>query len=182
MKKEYFYSLFFIVISILLFAFFISPKQSSIAYLNKKILNQKSQLDVLERYSNELFSVLERVKGYEEELKRIEMAIPEDPLIPLYLHMLQKYASQSGLLLKDIGFPVIQTGDTEGVENTTESETSSLPPKLKRWSTTISLAGNYSSLKSFVETLERSLRLTKIERISISEGENFQISISFFSY
>jgi Tfp pilus assembly protein PilO len=168
MKKENFYSIFFILISVLLFFLFISPKQTSLSILNSQLLQKRYELETLDKYFQEILKTSEKLKNYQEEISKIDSALPDDPSIPLLFNFLQKSSSQSGLLLENIGSINL---NEEG--------------KLKKWTTTLKLKGDYPSLKNFISILERSARLIKIDKISIlGEGEStsFDLTISFFSY
>jgi Tfp pilus assembly protein PilO len=168
MKKENFYSISFILISVLLFFLFISPKQTSLSILNSQLLQKKHEFETSERYFQEISKTSEKLKNYQEEISKIDSALPEDPSIPSLFNFLQKSSSQSGLLLENIGSITL---NEEG--------------KPKKWTTTLKLKGDYSSLKNFISILERSARLIKIDKISLlGEGESlsFDLTISFFSY
>lgn len=168
MKKENFYSIFFILISVLLFFLFISPKQTSLSILNSQLLQKRYELETLDKYFQEILKTSEKLKNYQEEISKIDSALPDDPSIPLLFNFLQKSSSQSGLLLENIGSINL---NEEG--------------RLKKWTTNLKLKGDYPSLKNFISILERSARLIKIDKISLlSEGESpsFNLTISFFSY
>jgi Tfp pilus assembly protein PilO len=168
MKKENFYSIFFILISVLLFFLFISPKQTSLSILNSQLLQKKYELETLDKYFQEILKTSEKLKNYQEEISKIDSALPDNPSIPPLFNFLQKSSSQSGLLLENI---VSINLKEEG--------------RLKKWTTTLKLKGDYPSLKNFISILENSARLIKVDKISIwSEGESpsFDLTISFFSY
>jgi Tfp pilus assembly protein PilO len=168
MKKENFYSIFFILISVLLFFLFISPKQTSLSILNSQLLQKRYELETLDKYFQEILKTSEKLKNYQEEISKIDSALPDDPSIPLLFNFLQKSSSQSGLLLENIGSINL---NEEG--------------RLKKWTTNFKLKGDYPSLKNFISILERSARLIRVDKISLlSEGESpsFDLTISFFSY
>jgi Tfp pilus assembly protein PilO len=168
MKRENFYSILFISISIFLFFLFISPKKSSLSALEFQALQKRHELETSDRYFQEILKAHEKLKNYQEEISKIESAIPEDPSLPSLFNFLQRSSSQSGLLLEGIGS--VSSREEEG--------------KLKKWTTTIRLKGDYSSLKNFLSVLEKSTRLIKVEGVSLQGGEPmvFDLTISFFSY
>jgi len=168
MKKEVFYSIFFLIFSVLLFFLFISPKQTSLSTLNSELLQKRQEFETSDRYFQEILKTSERLKNYQEEISKVDSALPEDPSIPSLFNFLQKSSAQSGLLLEKIGSISVKE---EG--------------KLKKWATTLQLKGDYSSFKNFISILEKSARLIKVEKIFLSsEGETptYNITISFFSY
>jgi Tfp pilus assembly protein PilO len=168
MKKEIFYSISFIIISVLLFLVFISPKQTSLSILNSELSQKRQELETSNKYFQEISQTFEKLKNYQQELSKIDSALPEDPSLSTIFDFLQKSSSQSGLFLEGIG-PI--SVKEEG--------------KLKKWSTTLKLKGEYSAFKNFISILEKSARLIKVEKILLSsEGElpSFELKISFFSY
>jgi Tfp pilus assembly protein PilO len=168
MKKEVFYSIFFLLISALLFFLFISPKNTSLSILNSELSQKRQEFETSDKYFQEVLKTSEKLRNYQEEISKIDSALPEDPSIPSLFNFLQSSSSQSGLLLENIGSISVKE---EG--------------KLKKWTTNLRLKGDYSSLKNFISTVERSARLIRIEKISLSsEGEtpSYNLTISFFSY
>jgi Tfp pilus assembly protein PilO len=168
MKKEVFYSIFFLLISALLFFLFISPTKTSLSILNSELSQKRQEFETSDKYFQEVLKTSEKLKNYQEEISKIDSALPDDPSIPPLFNFLQKSSSQSGLLLENLGSISVKE---EG--------------KLKKWTTNLRLKGDYSSLKNFISTLERSARLIRIEKISLSsEGEtpSYNLTISFFSY
>jgi len=168
MKKEVFYSIFFLLFSALLFFLFISPKKTSLSILNSELSQKRQEFETSDKYFQEVLKTSEKLKNYQEEISKIDSALPDDPSIPSLFNFLQKSSSQSGLLLENIGSISVKE---EG--------------KLKKWTTTLKLKGGYSSLKNFISILEKSARLIKVEKTSISsEGESlsFNLTISVFSY
>ncbi len=168
MKKEVFYSIFFLIFSVLLFFLLISPKQVSLSTLNSELLQKKQEFESSDRSFQEILKTSERLKNYQEEISKVDSALPEDPSIPSLFNFIQKSSSQSGLLLENIGSISVKE---EG--------------KLKKWTTNIKLKGDYSSFKNFVSILEKSARLIKVEKISLlieKETPTYNLTISFFSY
>jgi len=168
MKKEVFYSIFFLLISALLFFLFIFPKKTSLSILNSELSQKRQEFETSDKYFQEVLKTSEKLRNYREEISKIDSALPDDPSIPSLFNFLQKSSSQAGLLLENIGSISVKE---EG--------------KLKKWTTNLRLKGDYSSLKNFISTLERSARLIRIEKISLSSEEeppSYNLTISFFSY
>ena len=168
MKKEILYSILFILISIFLFLRFTFPKQKTVSNLYFQFLQKKKEFESTQRYIKEMQNALEKLKNYQEELAKIDSAIPEDPSIPAVFEFIQKTASKSGLILESVGsFGFV----TEG--------------KMKKWTTSFKVKGDYPSLKNFISFLEKSSRLIRINTLSFSGQEksfSVDFSVSFFSY
>ena len=136
--------------------------------MNFELSEKKQEFETSDRYFQEISKISGRLKNYQEEISKVDSALPEDPSIPSLFNFLQKSSAQSGLLLEKIGSISVKE---EG--------------KLKKWTTTLQLKGDYPSFKNFISILEKSARLIKVEKISLSsEGEapTFNLTISFFSY
>jgi Tfp pilus assembly protein PilO len=169
MRRETFYSIFLISISLALFILIIGPKRSSISSLRYELHQKEMEFESFDKYFQEISVILEKIKGYQEEISRIEFALPDDPSFPLIFGFLQKSASQSGVLLEKLNL----SGSSE-------------EKGIKKWNINLSFKGNYSSLKSFLSVLEKSARLIKVERISFSAPQErelmlFDLTISVFS-
>jgi Tfp pilus assembly protein PilO len=168
MKTINFYSLFFILISALLFFLFIIPKQSSISALDLELSQKRKELESVQIYFQEILNTFEKLKSYQDQLSKIDSALPQDPSIPSIFDFFQKSSAQAGIFFENVG-PI--SYKEEG--------------KLKKWTTTLKLKGDYFSFKNFLSNLEKSARLIKVDKISLSlEGESlsFILTLSFFSY
>jgi Tfp pilus assembly protein PilO len=168
MKTENFYSILFLLTSIFLFFFFTYPKQKSLSSLNKKLSETKYEFETLDKYFDEINKNSKKLKDYNEEILKIDSALPDDPSFPTIFNFFQKYSSQTGLLLEGISSPTF-----------VEQE------NLKRWTTNLKLSGSYSSLKNFISILETSSRIIEIDKISLSAGKeslSINLTLSFFSY
>lgn len=100
------------------------------------------------------------------ELKRIKKIVPDTPNIGSLVVQLSNMTNESGLLLKNIGI-------TEGDE------------KNGRLTLNLSIAGSYDNFTSFLEKLEKSLRLIDMGSISFSAaGEKgfYDFSLSATGY
>jgi Tfp pilus assembly protein PilO len=168
MKKESFYSIFFLLMSALILFFFVIPKKNSISVLNSELSQKKLEFQNSDKYFQEVIGTFEKLQKYQEEISKIDSALPEDPSLPSLFDFLQKLSSQSGLLLENVG-----------------SGNFSEEGKLKKWTVALKLKGDYPLFKNFISTLEKSARLIKVEKVSLSsekESSSFDITISVYSY
>jgi len=168
MKRENFYSIFFISISLLMYFLFISPKFQSLSILNSELSQKKIEFESLGDYFREVMEISERLKNYQDSISKIDFALPEDPKIFSLFNFLQKISSQSGLLVEEI-----------------DSISSEQQGDLKKWTSTFQFKGDYPSFKNFISSLEKSSRLIKVEKITMKSGEkglSFSITISVFSF
>ena len=104
-------------------------------------------------------------------MERLGQAIPTTEERPEIISMMEQLASQNGLNLKNIDITAL-TEETRPVQ-TSKNEKSNLSSQtLRRLNINLSLAGNYSSLKSWLEAVEKNLRIVDVKDVSISVKES----------
>jgi len=171
MKKYPFYTIIFFSFSLLLIFVLILPTYQDLTSLRKKISEKEAELEIQEKYFQELQKISEELKNYEIPLSKIDSALPLKPSLPELLNFIQKASSQSGLSLKEIG-----QASTFSVEK----------EKIKETKLDLVLVGSYSDFKNFLSVLEKSARIIEVENISFStpkEGSfNFILTIKVYSY
>ena len=167
--------LFLIVIFVIITVLWPGFRQFQI--LQKEIEMKKEAVQAEEEYILDLMNLEARLaEEYKEDLVRIDSALPDKKAhasaIPSLYNYLRNAAAGSGLVLVDI--------------RPFNTSASARFPLLQETVFNIKLAGSYSSLKSFLETLERSLRLIQIENISFPASEEgvftFSLSLKVYSY
>ena len=127
------------------------------------------------------FKSSKKLDEHQEELTKIDSALPSEFSAPSLLKFLQKIAPENGLVLtavsSSLAQPLSQRNDIKEIQSS------------------LSLSGSYSSLKNFLKVLEKSARLIKIDSVSFStsqkkEGEtaeiskifDFQLEVKTYSY
>ena len=165
-------SLILFALTILIAIFFLWPNYLKFQNLQAQIENKEQDLKNREEYYKELASLSEQLKEYQEELSKIDFTLSTDPSLISLLRFFQKAASENGLILKSIGnFSTKSLTENPGIKETTLSS--------------LKLAGSYSSLKSFLITLEKNSRIIEVDSISFSapkEGEIFDFELSIKTY
>ena len=146
-----------LLVVILLGAVILWPKFQELKIIQKNIEEKKAELQSKKEYFSKLNEIKIELGKYEEELSKINSALPENPSLPTFFNFLQKTSSQTGLVLKEVGaFSVSPSKDFPNLQETTLS---------------LKLLGSYSSFKDFLSTLEKSARLIETENISFSSPE-----------
>ena len=180
-----------IFISIILFGLsfvlgvvFLWPQYQEINNLLLRIENTELNIRYQEEYYKELLVLDEKLGEYQEDITKIDSALPPDILPTTFLKFLQKITSENGLILT--GVSSFSSKPVPGKIDIKEGEAS------------LSLAGSYSALKNFLVTLEKSARLIEVDSISfgaspsqfgpeetegeVSETFGFQLRIKIHSY
>lgn len=117
----------------------------------------------------------QKLADFQNELIKIDSALPQEPSFPSFLHFLQKRSSETGIVLAAVGVPV-----TQMVINEKQSE-------IKNYSLNLTLSGSLASFENFLKVLEKSARITDVENFSFSatgKGNiyKFTVSVKIYSY
>ena len=140
------------------------PKYRDLQTVELQIKAKKAEYEAREKYFSELYSVSEKLKGYEAELAKIDSALPKDPSMPSLLNFLQGATAQAGLTLDTMTPAGISPGSETGLKTITLS---------------MQVSGSYSSFKDFLLILERSSRLLNVESISFASPQSADKPFSF---
>jgi len=161
------------IFSLILGIVFLWPRYQDLKELQESISQKETEIQQHDQYFSRLSQIKEKIREYDEELAKINSALPEDSSLPSIFDFLQKASSQSGLILKEISSFNISSSKSY--------------TNLKEIQFSFQVAGPYSSFKNFLSILENSARLIEIENISFSspnEGElfNFYLGVKVYSY
>ncbi|MBZ9578322.1 hypothetical protein KJA14_00520 [Patescibacteria group bacterium] len=168
---------FFLILLIGLFL--IWPKYQNLGALKLEIEGKEIELQYLEEYFQRLDQLSQELKKYEAQLSKIDFALPSDSSLTLLslINFLQKASSQNGLVFKELGsFSIILPKPPAEASGLQESQLSS---KIKEIYLGFEVAGSYSALKNFLNTLEKSAKLIEVEEVSFSFEEEEIFSFIF---
>ena len=151
-------------------------KYQEMSLLKSDIKNKKVELQYEKEYFSKLSALSKKLEKYNENLAKINSALPINPDLPDLLNFLQKSCSQSGLVLKKIGPP--STSLTKEKDWNTEIQETAF---------NIVVAGSYSAFKNFLSVLEKSSRIIVFESISFSSPQEeiswtFNLRLKTYSY
>lgn len=188
MEKPIFYFTIILIILAAVGFFLIYPLYSEMMNLKSKLDNRKEALANKSNYFSKLREFKNQLKEFPEEIEKIKSAIPEDSGMLDMASFLISEASANGLSLDNIsvGNYIIESQKDDS--------------DVKKSSLDISVSGKYSSLKSFISSIQKNSRLIEIDNISLEgasgvegSGNNqkvttdrqyfkFNISLSFNHY
>ncbi len=172
MRHYILYTAILITLSLLMI-FLMFSKYQSLSLLKKNIAKNKQVLSHQEEYLDSLTKASQRLKKYDEEMAKVESALPSSPSLPELLNLIQNESTQHNLSLKKIG-SAISVPSEIGMTKATRLN--------------FVVSGGYSDLKDFISDLENSARLIDIESISFSSPKEkeglftFSITIKVHSY
>jgi len=180
---------------ILLIGFFLLwPKYQELTGVQAKIEGKKKELQYLQDYFSKLNQLSQKLKKYETQLSKIDFALPSDPSLTLLslVEFLQKASFQNGLIFQNLGSFSITSPKSSTTTSPRLSTTSpellevETPSNIKELYISFEVAGSYSALKNFLNTLEKSAKIIEVEDVSFSSGEettlSFSLSIKTYSY
>lgn len=143
--------------------FLISPKFKDLRIKKIEIETRDEEFRIKEEHFLNLENTLEGLSRYEDQISKINSALPSQPLELDLLNYLQRLSSENGLILKDINVTNFFT--VQGVPG----------EKIKKLPLSINLTGSYTSLKSFILDLYKSARLIEVRSISFSSGSKEEL-------
>lgn len=151
-------------------AFLLYPKYQDFVVLKKQVEAKENQLQSKQEYLSNLSQNSEKLKEYQEKLLVVDTALPSLLSLPSLFDLLQKTASQNGLIVKDM--------DSSSIVN---------PEGIQEVRVDLKAVGLYSGFKSFISVLEKSARMIEIESFSFSTPEkgeifDFILTIKAYSY
>lgn len=182
------------------------PKYQDLKSLQFQIEEKKAELQSREEYSLKIKEIFEKLEKYQDQLAKIDSALPSDPSLPSLFHFLQNLSSRSGLVLKEISPGAVQEFSPQPEFSPPEFSPPefspqpefSLPefsppefpppqPQIKKIAINLTLSGPYSGFKNFLESLEKNSRLFEVSNISFSSPEeeeifDFKLKIETHSY
>lgn len=137
-----------------------------------------AELDELAKNQDALLAQINAVS--QEDLARIDAALPVGPRGIDFLVVLQGYVADSGLTLKHVGLTTPGIGKSQAGQTASGPRTSGQPmptasdgpeksaSDVSELEFNIRVTGSYESLKTLLSTLERSIRLIDIEALSFN--------------
>lgn len=150
-----------LVIGALGWFFIIQPQSSAIALLRQEATTLSDEQDRLERERSTFEqSRADASKFGADNTQKIDRLVPRGRDVPRLIVELESLASETGVLLKNIGLAEAATDSTQ------------------KFSTPVSVAdlvvtvtgGDYVTLKRFLEAIEKNSRLLDVRSFSFAKG------------
>jgi len=176
----------FSFLAISLFAWYaIRPTAQTIIHLRREIEDKTALNKQMEDKITALIEVQEKYENIESKLPILKQALPNNPDAIILARQLRNLAASSGASISAIQIPSLPF---LGQEATPGAKIA--PPKpLETFPISITLTGQYSSLKLFMDGLLNLRRITSIDLISFKVattkllfGEDLQLSLKLMSY
>jgi len=184
MSKLIFVTACFLLV-VLIGLFLIWPKYQKLSTLKLEIGSKETELRYIEEYFARLNKLSQELKNYENQLSKIDFALPSDSsstAISL-INFIQRASSQNGLIVKKLkSFSIILPKSSAPTPGSPQAQP---PSKIKEISLDFEISGSYFALKNFLNALEKSAKIIEVENISLKEKEempSFDLKIKTYSY
>ncbi len=132
------------------------PAYQRMNFLKTEVEKHHQFLKEKQELSIKVNQLKQSYEAQEENIKKLNYALPEGKDIPNLIVQLEALASENGLILEEINFGSKQAGKTESEK------------AYKSMGTTLSLTGSYTGFKSFLGALENNIRIMDIGLVDFS--------------
>lgn len=150
----------------------IRPTLVTIAKLNREIKDKKEAKQKLQTKINAIVAAQAQYAKNMDNLPLLKEALPEKSEFPRLAFFLEENASASAVELKALSFEKIGVAEKESPQSPSSG------PNLFQFS--LSVGGDYPNLKDFLNRLESSRRILKIDSFSfnqIKKEESWQLGL-----
>jgi Tfp pilus assembly protein PilO len=135
--------------------FFLWPQYQSFTVSRAELKVVEEDIAQKEAYFNDLRSLGEKLEGYSEEVKKIDIALSQEPSVPILFYYFQKVVAENGLILSNISYQESAPNAKSGMPTFTFS---------------LSVSGSYSALKGLLFALYSNSKLFEVDSIGLSSS------------
>ena len=143
------------------------PVWTGVSELRKEVSLKKKSIELERQVIEKLNAINQVLDSQKSNVERLEQAIPSFEFKPEMISIMENLASQNGLNLSKV--------DVESALDDTSARTPSSRPVVssgkemtKTLVVEVNSSGNYNSFKSWLEAVEKSLRLIDVTKISFT--------------
>ncbi len=134
------------------------PKQRKVEEIQKTLANKEVVLETRGQYVAQLKEYSSRIDEREEEIEKMNYALPSRSDVSYLLEFLNEALSDSGIVFRGVGG--LSTTRAGKKEETGRVEIS------------LNLTGTYDSLLSFLERTEKTARLIEVDSLSVAKEKS----------
>jgi len=158
MSKNYLEAFAILVIAFALGFFLLLPKYQESQNAKVRVEEKKAEIKARADYYANLEAIMEDLRYYQENMEKIDTALPDSLDAAAVMNFAQMAAMQTGLAVKSIDYAAPGSAPSSGGLS------------LGSYSVSMRLAGTYSGLKNFLSIIERSSRLIAVSSINVQSG------------
>lgn len=157
-------SVIFIILFLVIW-FVLIPVWSDVSALRKEVSLKKTSIELEKKIIEKLNSINEVLDTQKSNVERLEQAIPSLEFKPELISIMESLANQNGLSLTSVGIE-LSSESAGSVSNRKGSAVSK--DSISKLSVNIVASGTYSSFKSWLEAVQKSLRILDISKITFA--------------
>jgi len=158
-----------IFITILLVFFLVTPEYKLFKQLQQQLGEKRAEYRAQFDYYNAIAETHAKLQDHQEEIKKIDDALPRDVDLGKLVYSLQETAGISGLTVKNLSLS----------KSSQAAPSQEMSATIKDLVFSMDLAGDYAALENFIISLEKSSRIFEISSISFSSSPTSSSSNSF---
>ena len=175
-------SILMLLASIAGFAVFIVPHYNTISTLRAQEADYQTVLTNARKLKEQRNALVKKYNSFDQaKLGQLATMLPANPENMKLILSLQSVASQYGMVLQNVKIEDPSTDPAS--QNKPGSQGNS---ELGTLTINFSVAGSYASFTNFVRTIEKSLRMIEIQKVSFSasdpKSQNYQYSVAVKTY
>lgn len=173
-------SIFMIIASIAGFAVFIVPHYNAIAALRLQKTDYETILTNARKLEEQQASLVNRYNSFDQaKLGQLAKMLPQNPENVKLIIELNAVARQYGMTLQNV-----KIEDTAA--DTSSRTTQQTANDMGTLNINFSVAGPYTSFTQFMKTVERSLRVIEVKKVSFAvadpKSQNYQYTLSIKTF
>ncbi len=162
-------------IILLLVFFLVVPEYNTFMDLQAQLGEKESEYVAQHDYYSAVDKIYYDLQSRQDDVKKIDDALPEDPTLGNTIYFLQQTAKANNLIVKDLFLSKSSPNAVSSSVGSTKSIVFSMD-----------ILGDYPSLEGFMISLEKSSRIFEITSISFDSASkppySFSLQIKTYSY
>jgi hypothetical protein len=152
-------------IVLLLIFFLVAPEYRTFKELRTDLGEKIAEFNAEYDYYAEITKTYHTLRARQEDIQKIDDALPEDPNFGKLVYYFQKTSAENGMIIRDLFLSKSSLANASGKANNVNDIIFSM-----------NLIGDYKSLGNFLVSLEKSARLFEVTSISFSSESQVQTS------
>ncbi|MDP3764293.1 MAG: type 4a pilus biogenesis protein PilO [bacterium] len=145
--------------------FLLLPTWGDVSTLRKEVGLKKTSIELEKKIIEKLNSINQVLDSQKSNVERLEQAIPSSEFKPELISIMESLANQNGLSLVSVNIEA--PNETTGVTSNRRGQTVS-KETISKLLININASGTYSSFKSWLAAVQKSLRIIDVGQISFS--------------
>jgi len=166
--------------ALLIIVYIILPEFYNFNNLSLELETRNKEVESIEKYHQRIDNAFNELENYEQNLEKINSALPDNYSPSSLFNYLQKTSEENGMFLSSVSLAK-NTGKKVEDSLKTEGERK----EIKENYVNVSLIGSYNSFKTFLKSIEKSSRIIEVESILTKieeEALNFILLLKVSSY